>query len=89
MSESVDHAVYAKATRPAVEPPTLTVEEEAAGLARRIRASNGGERQHNLAVLNSEIRTLERNISLGYADDYNRFRIAVLKRTLNLLGVPA
>jgi hypothetical protein len=81
-----DQARYAKATTPVAEPPPLTVEEEAQGLARRIRASNGGERQHNLAVLNSELRTLNRNIENGYPDPMWQFRINVIRRTFELVG---
>jgi hypothetical protein len=86
LSESVDHAVYAKATRPAMNPGehSVSIEEEAAALARRIRASNGGERQYNLGVLNSELRTLLRNQEAGYSGWESR--IAVIRRTLELVG---
>jgi hypothetical protein len=75
---------YAKSTVPAADPVVLTVEEEAQGLARRIRKSEGGERQHNMAVLNNELRTLERNTANGYSGW--GFRIQVIKRALELLG---
>jgi hypothetical protein len=80
----IDQAVYAKATRPAMQQPPLTVENEAQGLARRVRASSGGERQHNLATLNSELQTLLRNQANGYGGW--EFRIAVLRRALELVG---
>jgi hypothetical protein len=50
MSE-VDASVYAKGTVPALEPVELSVEEEAQGLARRIRKTEGGEREYIVGVL--------------------------------------
>ena len=82
----MNHAVYAKARTPAIDPSVhnVSIEDEAQGLARRIRSSNGGERQYNLSVLNSELRTLERNVANGYTGW--GFRIAVIKRALELIG---
>jgi len=82
----VDESVYAKGQTPAItDPVMLTVEEEAQGLYRRILKSDGGERQHNVAALQSEMQILRRNQSKGYSGW--EFRIQVLKRTLELLGV--
>jgi hypothetical protein len=72
----VDHPVYAKATTPAREGQTLYVEDEAQGLARRVRKSEGGERLHNLSQLHAELRTLQNNQNNGYMGW--EFRIAVL-----------
>jgi hypothetical protein len=84
----VNAGTYAKARTPAIDPSvhSVSVEDEAAGLARRIRASNGGERQHNLAALNAELRTLNRNIENGYPDPMWQFRINVIRRALELVG---
>jgi transposase len=73
---------YSKARTPAIDPSvhSVSVEDEAQGLARRIRASQGGHREHNLATLNAELRTLNRNIENGYPDPMWQFRINVIKR---------
>jgi hypothetical protein len=82
----VDASVYAKSTRPAIDSGvTLTVEDEARGLYRRILKSEGGERQNNIGALHSELRILRRNQSQGYRGW--EFRVSVLERTLELLGV--
>jgi hypothetical protein len=83
----VDHERYKGHTPAVADPVVLTVEEEAQGLARRIRRSDGGEYQHNLGAIMSELRILQRNVAKGYADTSNLFRIAVLEKTLELLGV--
>jgi hypothetical protein len=77
---------YARAQTPAMDPSqhTVTVEDEAQALARRIRKNEGGQRQHDLGVLNAELRTLERNTANGYTGW--GFRIQVIKRTLELVG---
>jgi hypothetical protein len=80
----VDYGIYAKGTTPALAPQKMTVEEEARGLARKIKASHGGERLHNVGLVSSEIKTLERNQANGYGGW--EFRLAVLKRTLQLVG---
>jgi hypothetical protein len=77
-------AMGLKAQTPAGEGVTLTVESEAQGLARKIKESTGGERQYNLSIIASEIATIERNIENGYAGW--EFRLAVLRRTLELAG---
>jgi hypothetical protein len=84
MSE-VDYGTYAKATTPAREAFVLTVESEAQGLARRINASSGGEKQFNVGKVTAEIRVLENNIANGYTSGWD-FRLAVLRRTLQLVG---
>jgi hypothetical protein len=82
----VDESVYIKGQTPAVaEPVVLTVEEEARGLYRRILKSEGGERQHNIGALHSELRIIQRNKSWGYSGW--GFRESVLRRALELLGV--
>lgn len=83
MSE-VDHATYAKATTPARDAFTLTVEDEAQGMARRIRESKGGQREYNLGIIASEIKTLERNQVNGYGGW--EFRLAVLRRVQQLVN---
>ena len=79
-----DYGIYAKGRVAALAPQEMTVEEEAQGLARRIRTSTGGERLHNVGLISSEIKTLERNIANGYGGW--DFRMAVLRRTLELVG---
>lgn len=86
MSE-VDHSVYAKGTTPAFAPVEMTVEDEARGIARRVNESKGGEREYNIGILANEIRILERNIANGYSGW--GFRLSVLRRALELLGVAA
>jgi hypothetical protein len=81
----VDASIYAKGTTPAFGPIELSVEEEAQGLARRIRKSEGGEREYNVGVLLAELRVISRNKSNGYSGW--EFRESVVKRTLALLGV--
>jgi hypothetical protein len=80
----IDYATYAKATTPAMEPVDLTVEQEALGLARQIKATHGGERQYNVGKVAAEIQTLERNQANGYSGW--EFRLAVLRRTVALVG---
>lgn len=84
----MDKERYAKARTPAIDPSvhSVSVEDEAQALARKIRATNGGHREHNLAALNGELRTLERNIANGYPDPIWGFRIEVIKRALELVG---
>jgi hypothetical protein len=64
MSE-INYATYAKATTPAREAQTIYVEDEAQGLARRIRKSEGGERQYNLSQLQAELSTPAVDRDLG------------------------
>lgn len=86
MSE-VNHAIYARATTPAIDPSVhdLTVEEEAQARARRIREIPSlGERQYNVSRLQSDIQQCRRNIEAGYPDAAPR--LALLTRTLELVG---
>jgi hypothetical protein len=83
----VDRDIYARGTVPARDAHTIYVEDEAQGLARRIRATSGGEREFNIGRLASELRTLRHNQANGYSGW--EFRIKVLQRTLELLGVQA
>ena len=72
-----------KAQTPAREGVTITVEDEAAGIAARVRRSQGGERLYNVSVLQSELDTLRRNQANGYGGW--EFRISVLARALALI----
>ena len=78
-----------KAHAPALDPAPLQVEEEATGRANGIRKTSTGEQQYHVAKLQGELQVLLRNVENGYADGYTGFRIAVVKRTLELLGVAA
>lgn len=81
----VDATIYAKGAVGAANPVEMTVEEEAQGLARRIKPLSGGERMYHVGKLEAELRTLSKNQARGYTGW--EFRIAVLRRTLELVGV--
>jgi hypothetical protein len=83
--QSVDHAVYAKGAVGAHDPHELSIDEEAWGIARRIRPLSGGEHMFHVAKLEAELRTISRNEKNGYSGW--EFRRAVLQRALALLGV--
>jgi hypothetical protein len=81
----VNASIYAKGTTPALDPVELSVEEEAQGFARRLKTLQGGERQFNVSKVHAELRILLKNQERGYSGW--EFRIAVLRRTLELVRV--
>jgi len=78
-------AMGRKAQTPAREGIRITVEDEAQGLARRIRTTSGGERLFNIGQIEAEIKILERNVENGYGAGWG-FRLAVLRRVVELVG---
>jgi hypothetical protein len=81
----VNASIYAKGQVPAIEHVQMTIEEEAQGLAAKIRKTEGGQRDHSIGVLQGELRILARNKANGYSGW--EFRESVLLRALELLGV--
>jgi hypothetical protein len=87
----VDTSIYAKGTTPAFDPVELDVDTEARGIVRGLKhlPAYSGEWQFHVGRLENEIRLIERNVARGYGDAWYGFRLSVLRRALELLGVAA